>query len=70
MSRHEPPDGRPKTKAFLGPDILAPVPLRTLSDDWHDQATDPPEERPPEREPPNLVRRVIDRLSQLADRGR
>lgn len=48
--------------AFLGPDILVPVPMRTLSDDYHDIPTDPEEEPEPELEEPGVVRRVVDRL--------
>ncbi len=33
--------------AFLGPDLLIPVPMRTLSDDYHDAPTEPPDDREP-----------------------
>lgn len=65
--------GRPKSRrgernagAFMGPDVLIPVPMRTLSDDYHDAPTEPEEDssRVPEPEPPSLVRRVVGRLSR------
>jgi len=56
-------DRRPtRVVAALGPDILAGVPLRTLSDDYRDEPVDPPEERIPEPEPRGRFRRLIDRL--------
>ncbi len=48
--------------AFLGPDILAPIPSRTLSDDYRDEPADPPEERVPPPEPPGLLARIVQRL--------
>jgi hypothetical protein len=51
--------------AFLGPDLLVPAPIRTLSDDYRDEPTEPQDsERIPEAEPPNWVRRVIHRLGR------
>ena len=43
---------------------MIPIPMRTLSDDYHDEPTEPEDdsERVPEQEPPSLVRRVLDRL--------
>ena len=64
--------GEPKPKraersagAFLGTDPtgMVPVPMRTLSDDYHDAPTEPEEDRVPEPEPPTLVHRVVDRLT-------
>ncbi len=49
--------------------MLAPVPMRTLSDEFHDRAVDPPDDRIPEPEPPNLIRRILERLSHAARRG-
>ncbi len=64
------PESKPKQAehnagAFLGTDPtgMIPVPMRTLSDDYHDEPTDPPDDRVPDPEPPGLIRRVIDRLS-------
>jgi hypothetical protein len=55
--------------AFLGPDLLIPAPMRTLSDDYHDVPTEPEADssRVPDPEPPGLVRRVIDKLSRLLE---
>jgi hypothetical protein len=60
--------------AFLGPDMLVPAPIRTLSDDYRDEPTEPePEPEPaPESppEPPGIVRRMVDRLARLLSSGR
>jgi hypothetical protein len=53
--------------AFLGPDMLLPVPMRTLSDDYRDEPTDPEEEPEPPPQPPGLFSRVVDWLTR---RGR
>jgi hypothetical protein len=66
--------GRPKAKraqrsagAFLGPDLLVPVPMSTLSDEYRDEPTEPEDsEREPELEPPGRVRRVLDKLRRRA----
>lgn len=51
--------------AFLGPDLLVPAPMRTLSDDYHDEPAEPVDsEAVPEPESPGLVRRVIDGLKR------
>ncbi len=51
--------------AFLGPDILIPAPMRTLSDDYRDEPTEPEDsDRLPEPEPPGLARRMLDRLGR------
>ena len=41
--------------AFLSPTdgSMIPVPMRTLSDEYHDEPTDPPDDRVPEPEPPS-----------------
>jgi len=37
-----------------------PVPMSTLSDEWHDEPTEPEDsDRVPEPEPPGLVDRVV-----------
>jgi hypothetical protein len=42
-----------------------PVPMSTLSDEYHDEPTEPEDsERVPEPEPPGSIRRVIDRLTR------
>jgi hypothetical protein len=48
--------------AFLAPDATMPVPMRTLSDDYHDRPVDPPDDRVPEPEPPGLIDRVAGAL--------
>jgi hypothetical protein len=67
MSRPKPKRAERNAGAFLGPDILAPVPIRTLSDDFRDEPTEPEEERVPEPEPPSLLRRVLERLARRPD---
>ena len=55
--------------AFLGPDLLVPVPLETLSDEYRDEPAEPEDsDREPEPEPPSRVRRVLDRLTGQPDR--
>jgi hypothetical protein len=53
--------------AFIDPSGIGgaiPVPMRTLSDDYHDAPTEPEDsDRVPEPEPPSLIRRIVDRLS-------
>jgi hypothetical protein len=53
--------------AFLGPSRPVPVPMRTLSDDYRDEPTEPEEDREPEPEPPGLFRRMIERLARRPD---
>jgi len=50
----------------MGPDVLIPAPMRTLSDEYHDAPTEPDEDssRVFDPEPPGLVRRVIDKLAR------
>lgn len=56
--------------AFLSPDgvMMVPVPMRTLSDEYHDEPTEPQDsERIPEPEPPGQIRRVVERLTRRRD---
>ncbi len=63
MSRPKPRRAERTAGAFLGPDILVPVPIRTLTDDYHDEPAEPEgSDRVPEPEPRGPVRRIIDRL--------
>jgi hypothetical protein len=63
MSRPKPRRAEHNAGAFMGPDVMIPVPMRTLSDDYRDEATEPEDsERMPEPEPPGLLRRVLDRM--------
>lgn len=53
--------------AFYGSDGggvgIIPVPMSTLSDEYHDEPTEPEDsERIPESEPPSRIRRVFERL--------
>ena len=51
--------------AFLGPFVMVPVPMRTLSDDYHDEPTEPEDsDRIPEPEPPSRLRRLIRRIQR------
>ena len=68
MSRPKPSHPERNAGAFLGPDMVVPVPMRTLSDDYHDEPAEPEDDREPEPEPPGLVRRVVDRLTGRPDR--
>jgi hypothetical protein len=67
----DPDPRRPERSAgaFLGPDVLLPMSLRTLSDDYSDVPTDPPDDRVPEPEPLGLIRRIVDRLTGGPTRG-
>ena len=57
------------TEQVLGPDLLVPVPLQTLSDEYRDEPDEPEDsDREPEPEPPSRVRRVLDRLTGQPDR--
>lgn len=69
MSRSKTKRGVRNAGAFLGPDLLVPAPLRTLSDDYRDEPSEPEDsEREPEPESPGLVRRLVDRLARKRDR--
>jgi hypothetical protein len=67
MSRPKPRRAERNAGAFLGPDILVPAPMRTLSDDYRDEPTEPEEEREPEEEPLGVFRRMIERLARRPD---
>jgi len=62
------PNSRPAERnagAFLGPDLLIPVPMRTLSDEYRDEPTEPEDsERIPEPDPPGRIRRIVERLAR------
>ena len=70
MSRPKPRRAERNAGAFLGTTRPVPVPMRTLSDDYRDEPTEPEDsDREPEPEPPGLVRRIIERLERRSDRG-
>jgi hypothetical protein len=51
--------------AFLGPDLLVPAPIRTLSDEYRDEPAEPQDsERIPEPDPPGRILRIVKRLSR------
>jgi hypothetical protein len=65
MPEPEPKRAVQNAGAFLTPNQggYIPVPMRTLSDDYHDVPTEPEDsDRVPEPEPPGLLRRVVDRI--------
>lgn len=50
---------------------MIPVPMSTLSDEYHDQPPEPQDSDrvpEPEPEPPSRLRRIIDRLRHRPDR--
>ena len=55
--------------AFLGTDGVGmiPVPMSTLSDEYHDEPVDPEDDREPAPDPPGRIRRLIDRLGRRSD---
>jgi len=57
--------------AFLTPTdgSMIPVPMRTLSDDYHDEPTDPPDDRVPDPEQASLFHRMLDRLGRRPSTG-
>lgn len=69
------PERRPKRAihnagAFLDPSGIGgpiPVPMRTLSDEYHDEPAEPEEDVEPEAAPPGLLHRVIGRLTRRTD---
>lgn len=42
---------------------MIPIPMSTLSDEYHDEPTESEDsDRVPDREPPGLFRRLVDRM--------
>jgi hypothetical protein len=52
--------------AFMGPDIMVPVPMRTLSDDYEDRPTDPPDDAAPAPERPGRMSRLLGGIGDAA----
>jgi hypothetical protein len=51
--------------AFLGPDVLVPTTIRTLSDDYRDEPTEPEDsDREPKPQPKGLIDRLRARLTR------
>lgn len=48
--------------AFMGPDIMAPIPMRTLDQEYDDHPVEPEDDRVPPPERPGLVKRAVDRV--------
>ena len=66
MSQSKPKGPVRNAGAFLSPDPfgMIAVPMRTLSDEYHDTPAEPEDsDRVPEPEPEGLVRRTVDRLT-------
>lgn len=56
--------------AFIGDaGVNAPVPIRTLSDEFHDEPEPEDSDRVPEPEPPGRLRRLLDRLRRPKPTG-
>ncbi len=62
MPEHGPKEPQRNAGAFMGPDLLVGVPMRTLSDEYHDAPVEPEDDRVPEPEPPGALRRLADAL--------
>jgi hypothetical protein len=65
MPEPEPKKAVHNAGAFIAPYSggSVPVPMRTLSDDYHDEPPYPEDsDRVPEPEPPGLFRRLVDRI--------
>ena len=64
MGEPNPKQAQRNAGAFIGPDILAPVPMRTLSDDYHDAPTEPEDsDRVPPPDVPGRARRLVDKIA-------
>ena len=64
---HQP---RRNAGAFLGPDLLVPVPMRTLSDAYRDDPAEPEDSvRVPDPEPRTRLRALIDAFRRQPRRG-
>lgn len=69
MGEPKPKEPQRNAGAFLGPDLLAPVPMRTLSDEYHDGPAEPEDsDRVPPPEAPGWVRRLRDQLAGMGKR--
>ena len=55
--------------AILGPDLLVPVPMDTLSDEYRDEPVEPEDSsREPEPEAPGLASRLVHRVERALGR--
>ena len=66
MTDPQPRRAEPNAGAFLTPDFsMIPVPMRTLSDDYHDEPAEPRDSATvPPPEPEGLLRRIVKRLAR------
>jgi hypothetical protein len=68
MPEPEPRKAEHNVGAFANPTGIGggiPVPMSTLSDEYHDEPTEPEDsDRVPEPEPPGLTRRVVEWLQR------
>jgi hypothetical protein len=70
MGDPEPKTAQRNAGAFLGPDLLAAIPMRTLSDEYHDGPAEPQDsDRVPPPEAPGRFQRLIDQLTAITKRG-
>jgi len=70
MNRSKPGRAERNAGAFLGHDLLVPAPIRTLSDDYSDEPTEPEDsDRVPEPEPPGVVRRLSRQIGATSGRA-
>ena len=69
MGEPEPKQAQRNAGAFLGPDLLAAIPMKTLSDEYHDGPAEPQDsDRVPPPAVPGLVKRLVDQLSAIGKR--
>ena len=69
MGRSKPRTAERNAGAFLGPDIMIPVPTRTLGDEYADRPEPEDSDRVPEPEEPGLLRRVTERITHRLGRA-
>ncbi|HYM84050.1 MAG TPA: hypothetical protein VEY67_07870 [Candidatus Dormibacteraeota bacterium] len=62
MSRRDEDRKLARSGAFLGPFQMIPTPIRTLSDEYHDEPEPTDSDRVPDPEPPGRLRRLAIRL--------
>ena len=69
MSEPKPKQAQHNAGAFLGPDLLAPIPMTTLSDEYHDGPAEPEDsDRVPPPAVPGRVRQLLDQLTAIGKR--
>jgi len=63
MARNERPRAERNAGAFMGPDIMVPVPMGTLGDEQSNPDRDLEDDRPPPKPRRGWLRRVVDGLT-------